>query len=257
MSLWIATIFFTILLLYDNFPRFQFWFKVVFGFGWLMFASLLLIPLSLLRPGAVENAKAGARLMQPVSAVLGIKWTVSGCLEKLSKDEACVIVANHQSSVDILGMFHLWNIAGRMVAIAKQSLLYFGPFGITAYLCGTIFIERGNPGDSAEKLNSVGERLKIEKLKLWIFPEGTRNTSKSIALLPFKKGAFHVALQHSLPILPVVIQKHEFLEEEEWLLRPGSGRITVLPPLQSAGMTVEQLMEETRRQMMQHLCDEQ
>ena len=48
----------------------------MFGFGWLMFASLLLIPLSLLRPGAVENARAGARLMQPVSAVLGIKWTV-------------------------------------------------------------------------------------------------------------------------------------------------------------------------------------
>ena len=71
------------------------------------------------------------------------------------------------------------------------------------------------------KLNAVSENLKEEKTKLWIFPEGTRyrslskkfandieffclrNGDKSIEMLPFKKGAFHVSVNSNLPILPI------------------------------------------------------
>ena len=117
--------------LYDHFPAFQFWLKFALYYTWLMFSSLIIIPLSLIRPGSVDNAKLGARLMRPVSTLFGIDWTMSGNVELLSMKNACVIVCNHQSSVDLLGMFHIWDMVDRMAVIAKQSLAFYGTFGKT------------------------------------------------------------------------------------------------------------------------------
>ena len=189
--------------LYDCCPVFRYWFKFGVFYCWLMFSSLLMIPLSLLRPGSVENARLGAKLMRPVSALMGIDWTISGNVDLLNRKEAFVIVCNHQSSVDLLGMFHIWDIVGRMAVIAKQSLSYYGTFGVTAYLCGTIFIDRTKIEQATAKINSVGQTLRANNVKLWVFPEGTRNRDKTVPLLPFKKGAFHVAHNSGLPILPL------------------------------------------------------
>merc|ERR1712029_543865 len=109
--------------------------------------------------------------------------SLQGNVGHLSSKEPCVIVANHQSSVDLLGMFHIWDMVGRMSVIAKQSLVYYGSFGITAFLCGTVFLDRSNPQQAARKLNS----------------------DKSVEMLPFKKGAFHVAVNSNLPIMPIVL----------------------------------------------------
>ena len=53
-----------------------------------------------------------------------------------------MVVANHQSSIDLLGMFVIWGKLKRVAALAKQSLMYYGSFGITAFLCGTVFVDR-------------------------------------------------------------------------------------------------------------------
>ena len=115
--------------LYDYCPRFRYWLKFSLYYLWLMLASLLIIPLSLTRPGSVDNARLGARMMNPLTKILGIHWKLRGHVELLRLRAPCVIVANHQSSVDLLGMFHIWDMVGRMAAIAKHSLLYYGPFG--------------------------------------------------------------------------------------------------------------------------------
>lgn len=75
--------------------------------------------------------------------------------------------------------------------------------GIIAYLCGTVFIDRRNLKEATQKINSVGKTLTPDQVKLWVFPEGTRNSDKKLSLLPFKKGAFHVAQTCGLPILPL------------------------------------------------------
>jgi len=240
--------------LYDFCPGFRYYFKFGLFYGWLMFSSLLMIPLSLTRPGSVENARLGARLMRPVSALMGIDWTISGNVDLLNRDEAFVIVCNHQSSVDLLGMFHIWDVVGRMAVIAKQSLSYYGTFGVTAYLCGTIFIDRTKIEQATAKINSVGQTLRSNNTKLWVFPEGTRNSDKSVPLLPFKKGAFHVAHNSGLPILPLVISKHGFLDEQRRIFLPGSGHISVLDMIQSQDKTVDQLLEETRNVMLEYLA---
>ena len=115
--------------LYEYCPKFKYWLKFTVYYIWLMAASLLMIPLSLLNPGSVDNARLGARLMCPLTRLLGISWRLRGEVGLLERQQPCVIVANHQSSVDLLGMFHIWGRVGRMAVIAKQSLQYYGSFG--------------------------------------------------------------------------------------------------------------------------------
>jgi lysophosphatidate acyltransferase len=54
---------------------------------------------------------------------------VRGETQLLAREGACVIVANHQSSIDLLGMFVIWGQLRRVAALAKQSLMYYGSFG--------------------------------------------------------------------------------------------------------------------------------
>jgi len=251
MIVWImAIIILSIPYFYDYHPMFRFRFKFAVYYLWLTLASLMMIPLSLLRPGSVENARLGSALMRPLSSMLGLGWTVEGEVELLDREDACVIVANHQSSIDLLGMFHIWSKLNRVAAIAKQSLMYYGTFGLTAYLCGTVFVDRRNPKLSAEKMNCVAHTLKADRVKLWVFPEGTRNSDKNIEMLPFKKGAFHVASQANLPILPIVISRHTFLDERSGLFRQGVGKMTVLPLIWPQDKQVEDLVEEARNAML-------
>jgi len=112
---------------------------------------------------------------------------------------------------------------------------------------------RSNPQQAARKLNSASKTLKEEKTKLWIFPEGTRNGDKSVEMLPFKKGAFHVAVNSNLPIMPIVIARHNFLDSTEKFFDSGTGYITVLPLIWPRGRSVEDLKEVTRNVMIDEL----
>jgi lysophosphatidate acyltransferase len=94
--------------LYDTQPWFKFRFKFCVYYLWLTFMSFLMIPLSLARPCSVANAVLGAKLMIPLSGLLGLDWEVRGETDLLKRPEACVVVANHQSSIDVLGMFVIW-----------------------------------------------------------------------------------------------------------------------------------------------------
>jgi len=236
--------------LYDTTPWLKYRTKFVVYYLWLTAMSFVMIPVSLLRPGRVDNARVGALLMVPLSPLLGLEWVVEGEVGLLARDEAAVIVANHQSSIDLLGMFVIWGQLRRVAALAKQSLLYTGTFGITAALCGTVFVDRADKEGAAAKLNSASLTLKEERTKLWIFPEGTRNGARRVDMLPFKKGAFHVAVASNLPILPIVISRHEFLDSSAKVFDSGRGVMTVLPLIWPAGRTVEQLAEVTREAML-------
>ena len=87
---------------------------------------------------------------------------------------------------------------------------------------------------------------------MWIFPEGTRGSGEEI--LPFKKGAFHLAITSQLPITPIVYSRYYFLKYKEERFDPGEVIMTVLPPVSTVGMTLEQipeLMENVRDQMVE------
>jgi lysophosphatidate acyltransferase len=131
-------------------------------------------------------------------------------------------------------------------------LLFLGPFGIGSWLCGLIFINKGSADSGKQKMNEAMEKLKKEKTKLLVFPEGYRNHSGKI--VEFKKGAFHLAIQSQVPIIPVVLSSYKgFMRKSEKVFDSGEVLIEVLPKIPTVGMTskdVNKLMENVREIMI-------
>ena len=75
-------------------------------------------------------------------------------------------------------------------------------------LSGAVFLNRGNSKEAHKSLAEAGETMKRQETSLWIFPEGTRSSQEVSNLLQFKKGAFHLAIQAGLPVIPVICENY-------------------------------------------------
>lgn len=144
-------------------------------------------------------------------------------------------------------MFDIWPTMNKCTAVAKREIFFAWPFGLAAWLGGLIFINRMQTERARDQLYAAAEKIKINKIKLWIFPEGTRRNTGQ--LHPFKKGAFHVAIHAQLPIVPVVYSSYQtFLDDKNKHFNRGKIIITALPPIPTAGLTkndLDSLMKTT------------
>lgn len=95
----------------------------------------------------------------------------------------------------------------RTTIVSKKSIQYT-PLGPFMSMSGAVFINRGNNASALRSLAAAGETVKSQRLSLWVYPEGTRRSGEDDALLPFKKGAFHLAVQGGLPIIPIVTENY-------------------------------------------------
>ncbi|WWD18332.1 hypothetical protein CI109_102782 [Kwoniella shandongensis] len=167
------------------------------------------------------------------------------------KGRSAVMVGNHQSFVDIL---YLGRIFPKHAAImAKKSIKIIPGLGWFMMLSGTVFINRSNNKSAVASMTQAGEDMKRKRISLWIFPEGTRHMSPEPDLLPFKKGAFYLAVQSGVPVVPVVCQNYQHLFDGKTRFRRGTLRIKVLPPIPTTGLTaadVPDLMNKTRDLML-------
>lgn len=147
----------------------------------------------------------------------------------------------------------IWPVMKKTTVIAKRGILLAGTFGLAAWLCGLIFINKKLRDESSNIMNKALEDLKKKNIKLWIFPEGTRRNTGIIH--DFKKGAFYVAIQGQVPILPIVFSSYiSFLDDDKKHLNPGEIIISVLPEISTKGLTykdVNQLMQQTRERMIE------
>uniref|UniRef100_A0A915BWI5 1-acyl-sn-glycerol-3-phosphate acyltransferase n=1 Tax=Parascaris univalens TaxID=6257 RepID=A0A915BWI5_PARUN len=120
-------------------------------------------------------------------------------------DKPFIIIANHQSVLDVLSMSHVW--PKNCVVLLKSSLRFVPGFNLCTFLSNSIYIDRFNKAEAHKSLAKVADAIIKENRKVWIFPEGTRSSNGS--MLPFKKGAFVIALQAKIPIVPLVFSSYK------------------------------------------------
>jgi len=184
---------------------------------------------------------------------ISLDWTDIECemrgAEHLASDKSYVLVVNHQSSLDIIPMSHIW--PNNCIVLMKRSLRYVPGFNVTAWLAGSVFVDRSNRERAIQSVTHVVDTIRSRRVKVWVFPEGTRNHETS-SLLPFKKGAFHMAVQAGIPIVPCVISSYDpFYSHTKLYFRSGGKVIIqVLPPISSTHMAVDELMTTTRDRML-------
>ncbi|CAI4217954.1 unnamed protein product [Parascedosporium putredinis] len=120
-----------------------------------------------------------------------------------------------------------------------------------------IFIDRGNAKDARQALKGAGEEIARRNQSVYVFPEGTRSYSDEPILMPFKKGAFHLAIEAGAPIVPCVVANYSHVFNiKARVFNSGTIPVKVLAPIPTKGLTsadVDKLMSETREKMLQEL----
>ncbi|XP_022357594.1 1-acyl-sn-glycerol-3-phosphate acyltransferase beta isoform X1 [Enhydra lutris kenyoni] len=196
----------------------------------------------------VENMRIIKWFVVKFKYVFGLRFEIKG-LQKLEVDHPCVIISNHQSILDMMGLMEA--LPERCVQIAKRELIFLGPVGLIMYLGGIFFINRQHSRTAMTVMADVGEHMVRDNLKVWIYPEGTRNDNGD--LLPFKKGAFYLAIQTQVPIIPVIYSSFSsFYNPKTKLFTSGTIKVEVLDAVPTRGLTVAdvpKLMDACHRAM--------
>jgi lysophosphatidate acyltransferase len=124
-------------------------------------------------------------------------------------------------------------------------------------LSKTVFIERTSRSQAVAAFDKAAQQMHSERQSVYIFPEGTRSYYDHPDLLPFKKGAFHLAIQAQVPVVPIVVANYSnVLNMKRKIFTTGRIPIRVLEPISTKGMTkedVDGLLQEVREKMLSQL----
>jgi HAD superfamily hydrolase (TIGR01490 family) len=166
------------------------------------------------------------------SALAGVRLDVHGG-EHLQGRPA-VFLFNHQSQLDVLILAKL--LRGGFTGVAKKELANNPGFGLMFRLADVAFVDRQDNAQARKALEPAVQKLR-DGISLVIAPEGTRSATP--ALGPFKKGAFHVAMQAGVPIVPIVIRNSgELMWRGATTIHAGTVQVAVLPPVTTGGWDV-------------------
>lgn len=155
-------------------------------------------------------------------------------IERIDPSQRYVVASNHLSMFDIPLLFHHLPLHGRF--LSKKEVFKIPLVGTAMRSIGIIEIDRQAGGSSRQAIND-GVKIAAERgYSLLVFPEGTR--SRSGELLPFKKGAFRIAIDTGLPLLPVIIEGTDRVQRpEKKVFHRGEVTLHVLDPVDTSGMT--------------------
>ena len=210
-----------------------------------------------------RNKRTGVNFLtrywpETVLALSGVKLSVTGAAH-LTAQRPAVFLFNHRNNFDVLMVAALvrdnWTGVGK-IELARNPLI--GPLG---KLMDAAFIDRADASSAVTALGGVEEAAR-KGLSILIAPEGTRMDAQAVGPLsvgPFKKGAFRIAMATGLPIVPVVIRNSDSVAgRNSYQLVPGTVDIAVLPPVEVAGWTLEELpklIEQVRTSYLETLAD--
>jgi 1-acyl-sn-glycerol-3-phosphate acyltransferase len=237
----------------------MFYIRMILLFFWLVFSCLISFFYAIYHWGHLNVNQFFARLYAWGGLrILGIQIEVEG-REHLESHQPCVYIPNHQSNLDMVTYGMLF--PARTLVIGKRELIWMPIFGLFFVAAGNILINRKKTVKAVAGLNDAVQEMKRKNASVWIFPEGTRNRS-GVELLPFKRGAFHMALQAQIPLLPMVSGRlSDVVNVKERTCKGGVLRIKILPPIdvvkalgatsvENAPRGMDRLIEQTRSQML-------
>ncbi len=162
--------------------------------------------------------------------------------ERLEPDESFVIVANHESFCDILVL--LANLPMQVRFLAKRSVFRVPVLGWSIAAAGFVPVDRDDRSRSVETVEAALRRLEGGR-SLVIFPEETR--SRTGDLLPFKRGAAHLALRTGLPILPIALAgTSRVLPSGSFAIHPGLVALSVGRAIEVSGRSLREREAVTR-----------
>ena len=149
-----------------------------------------------------------------------------------------VAVSNHESFADIFLISHLpWE----MKWLSKEEIFRIPIMGWMMRMAGDIAVKRRDRSSRAEALESIHDRLS-KNVTVMILPEGTRSPDGT--LQRFRNGAFRVAIQRQLPVLPIAVAgTRDAMAKHSGIFNPATAIARVLEPVETEGMTLDDVPE--------------
>lgn len=176
------------------------------------------------------------------TAITGVELEVED--EKhLWSSRPCVFIFNHQSKADVMILAKL--IRRDMGGVGKKEIKDIPILGKLMEWGGTVFVDRADGKSAIKAMEPLVDAIRVEGKSICISPEGTRSLTPKLE--PFKKGAFHLAMQAGVPIVPIVIHNAtDVAPKNEFVMRPATVRVTVLPPVDTSGWTPRTINNHVR-----------
>jgi 1-acyl-sn-glycerol-3-phosphate acyltransferase len=183
-----------------------------------------------------------------------VRFKIEG-LENIDRRQPYIIVSNHQTALDF--MMNARAYPGVYKFLAKKELVKVPVFGfIVRKLC--VLVDRSSGASRTSSMKYLHRTLEEDGYSVFIYPEGTRNTSTD-PLLPFHKGAFRIAIESGKPIAVQTILGVRKISDpltpglDLW---PGTVRIIWSKPIETVGLTmadVDGLMQQVRGVILEKL----
>ena len=174
--------------------------------------------------------QAGIQTVRVALAVVGLRYEVAGREHIL--DRPAIYCVNHTSNVEPPVLFAaLRRLTPRLHILYKAELRRLPILNIGFDLVGFIPVDRGNREQTSRALEKAVARLN-GGASFFVFPEGTR--SRTGELLPFRKGAFHMAMRAGAPIVPIAISgARDAMRKGSYIIRPVTVRLRLGAPIET------------------------
>lgn len=184
-----------------------------------------------------------------VLRLAGVTVEIEG-RERIPEVSPLLFVATHRSLLDVPALFSLVPSSTRF--IAKRELFRIPLFGQAIRLLGFVPVDRT---DRRRARRSLEKAAAVPNRQLLVFPEGTRNTGPQ--LLPFKKGAFALAVDHGMTVVPIACTGGELcLPARSWRMRPGRMKLRVGRALHAGEHADRHALARAVREEMETLLEE-
>ncbi len=181
-----------------------------------------------------------------------IKVKING-LDNIQKNQSYIFAANHQSVYDIFILYGWLPVLFKW--IMKSTLRRIPFVGAACQAAGHIFIDRTSRTSAKHMLENARKQL-TNGMSVIVFPEGTRTQNGTVG--KFKRGAFLLATELLLPIIPITIDGAFYcMKRNSAFIRPGTIRITLHPAIESKNYSTEQqknLVDDCRKAVISSLA---